>query len=192
MSIRGFLAVDAQTVQQWAQALQAVVTVVALIIGGTWTYLLFVKNRLGKPSAKTSHQVTVRDMGDCGLLVHVGVLVQNQSAVLIKISKGEVRLLPVLPLAPEISDRLRKRELPLCEGMEVEWTLVQSRRVDWIQEPREIEPHESDTFYFDFVIDKPLFTFEVYSYFKNVSKCGREIGWNTTTVHDVPKEDEQT
>jgi hypothetical protein len=192
MGIQGALAFDVETFLHWAQGAQAVAAVFALIVGGIWTYLLFVRNRLGKPSAKVSHQVTTRDMGECGQLVHVGILVQNQSTVLIKIREGEVRLIPVLPLPTDIVAGLREHQCPLAEGMEIDWPVRETRHFDWRQAPREIEPRESDTFYFDFVVDQPLSTFEVYSYFKNVSKRRREIGWNTTSIHDVPKEGEQT
>jgi hypothetical protein len=60
MDLPVYAAAGPQTIQQLAQALQSAAAVAALFIGGLWTYRLFVKNRLGKPSAKISHQVTVR------------------------------------------------------------------------------------------------------------------------------------
>ena len=184
-SVHPLLAVSPETLNQLASALQAAAAVVALIVGGIWTYRLFVKNRLDKPSARTSHQVAIRDLDDCGLLVRVGVVVENLSVVLIRIEKGKVRLKRMLPLAPALSQQLREHDCPLVEGQKVQWPLLETRPFAWKQ-PYEVEPHESDTLYFDFIVDKPLITFEVYSYVKNVSMGRREIGWNTTTVHDVP------
>jgi hypothetical protein len=182
------IAVDVQTLLQWAQTVQALAAVVAIVFGGMWTYRLFVKNRLGKPSATISHQVIVKDLDDCCLLVHISVFIENRSAILMKIPVGEVRLVPVLPLASELAEQLGDGKCPMSEGMEIAWPGVVSRPIDWRQAPREIEPHESDTFHFDFVVRKPISTFQVYSYFKNATKHRREIGWNTTTIHDVPKE----
>ena len=65
---------------------------------------------------------------------------------------------------------------------------LKCRRFKW-KAPYEVEPHESDVLYFDFVVGKPLTTFEVYSHIANVRERKREIGWNATTVHDVPVEE---
>jgi len=186
MDLPVYAAAGPQTIQQLAQALQSAAAVAALFIGGLWTYRLFVKNRLGKPSAKISHQVTVKDLGDRAVLVRVGVLVESQGAVLVRIETGKVRLARVMPLDAEFSEQLQKHEYPLREGARLKWPVLEVRSFDWSRAPREIEPRESDTFFFDFIVDEPLKTFEVYSYFKNLSKPGREIGWNTTTIHDVP------
>jgi hypothetical protein len=187
-SVFGWLADNSQAIDQLASALQAAAAVVALIVGGVWTYLLFVRNRLGKPAARTAHQVTIKDLGDCGYLVRVGVIVENLSTVLIRIKSGKVRLKRILPLSEELSGQLVHHECPLVEGGKVKWPLLANRPFDWTK-TYQVEPHESDTLYFDFVVDKPLTTFEVYSHIFNVSKVEGTIGWNTTTVHDVPERD---
>lgn len=49
----------------------------------------------------------------------------------------------------------------------------------------EIEPGESDHVYFDCIINSEPEVIEVYSYFKNIKKHWRDIGWPLTTVYDL-------
>ena len=46
-SVHALLAVSPETLSQLASALQAAAAVVALIVGGIWTYRLFIENRMG-------------------------------------------------------------------------------------------------------------------------------------------------
>jgi hypothetical protein len=181
-----FLSKHAETIEHLTGALKSVATVVALAIGGMWTFRLFIKNRLNKPRAQPTHEVEIRDLGDLGLLVHASVKIYNQSPVLMTIAYGEVRLVPMLPLPNEIVALVREKKSPLqLNDTEIAWPRRQTIKAEWSKCPREIEPSETDTYHFDFIVDRPLSTFQIYSYFRNVSKKRREIGWNTTTIHDV-------
>jgi hypothetical protein len=133
----------------------------------------------------------VRDLGREGLLVHVAVRVKNESAVMMRLVSGEVRISPVLPLSPDVVpqlDAFRRSESE--RGQEIDWPGRLAYEFDWSDNPREIEPHESDTYDFDFVVDGSTVTFEVYSYFSNPTKKRQDIGWGLTTLHDVGGENE--
>jgi hypothetical protein len=187
------------------QAVQLSIAAAAIVVGAVWTYFLFVKNRLGRPSTKITHEVETRDLGDLGLLVRVGVVIENTSSVLVIFKEADVRLTPMLPLDRRLREKLEAvggGAYTPADQMKLEWPGPQCRDPDWgdqsvskIAEPphdkkdarqREIEPRESDTYYFDFVIPRTVATFQVYSYFKNYAKLRREVGWNTTSIHDVP------
>ena len=177
------------TIEQLAGAIESGATVVALLVGGVWSYRLFVKNRLDKPRAETEHNVIVKKIGTNHLLVHVGLIVKNQSQVIMKITSGEVRLVSILPLADKIITKLHNGEKTLRSSeTEVVWPEKQVIEFDWSEVPRVIEPQEKDTFHFDFFAKQPLCTFQVYSYIENISVRRRKIGWNTTTFHDVLSE----
>lgn len=182
------LKANGELLSQLAGVLQSLAAVVALIVGGIWTFRLFVKNRLNKPCATSGHLVTTRHLQGNGLLVHIGVEVKNESAVMMRLTSGEVRLVPILPLSEEAVlalDAVRKPARCAGEDAEVTWPGTLQYTFDWSKDPREIEPHESDTFHFDFVAADALTTFQVYSYLRNEAKGKRDIGWSTTTFHDV-------
>jgi hypothetical protein len=183
-----WLNLHAEALDHLAAMAQSLATVVGLIVAGIWTYLLFVKNRLGKPCATPAHSVTTQALDSGELLIHVGVTLKNDSVVLMKITSGEIRILPLSPLPHDVAQglgeyrkRKRKGELELCWPEAARW----AAEFDWAKEPREIEPHESDTFHVDFVVSEPIDSFEVYSFLHNESKSGRNIGWTATTIHVI-------
>jgi len=184
--IATFINENAEAAEQIAGAFESIATIIALIIGGIWTFRLFIKNRLNKPRAQFTHEVEIRDLGEQGFLIHVGVKVYNQAPLLMTITYGEVRLVPMIPLSSEIVMLVQEKKSPLhVNDTEIAWPNRQVIKTEWTRYPREIEPSETDTFHFDFIASKPLSTFQIYSYFRNISKQNREIGWNTTTIHDV-------
>jgi hypothetical protein len=186
--LNGVLA-SPESLSQGMSALESVATIVALVIGGVWTFRLFVRNRVDKPRATPSHAISIVDLGPEGLLLHVSVQVQNGSAVMLRLTSGEIRLAPILPLpddATPLLDEFRASER--TGATEINWPGCQRIVFDWSKRPREVEPGESDTYHFDFVVSSGLKEFEVYSYFQNVAKIGRSIGWSTTTLHHVESE----
>lgn len=171
-------------IEKLTSGIESLVTAIGIVVAGIWTYSLFVKNRLDKPSAKISHKVEYRRIPENEILIHVAVHVANTSDVLLRIVSGEVRVTPMLPMADEILGRLHQWEDMTKEGEgEIHWPGRKTYKIDWVSKSRQIEPKEDDTFHFDFVLDRSVSTFQVYSYIENTEK--KTIGWNTTTLHDI-------
>lgn len=150
--------------------------------------MLFVRNRLNRPCGTVAHLVTTKQLSGHGMLVHVGVEVKNGSAVLMRLTSGECRVVPILSLDDDTIAALDTARRPQrdadCEA-EVQWPRMHSYEFDWSDCPREVEPRETDTFHFDFVVNSDLTWFETYSYIQNVTKDRHDIGWSTTTFHQV-------
>jgi hypothetical protein len=178
------------TLADWkdlSSVLQSLTTAVGIVVGGLWTYCLFVRNRLSKPHAEVRHTVAIRHLNHDRLLIHVAIEVRNESPILMRITSGKVRLYSMLPLASELKKSLESGgELPERGNDEINWP-YEERDFHWEGEKNwhEIEPQESDQFDFDFIAPRSLRTFQIYSYVKNVAKPNKEIGWNTQTIHDV-------
>ena len=87
----------------FCETLQAVCTIGAILVGGWWTYTLFVENRKDYPRAKISHHILYRGLGinkDARTdtrLVHVTVTVANTGEVLVTLANSEVRVQQILP-----------------------------------------------------------------------------------------------
>ena len=71
-----------------AQAIQALATVAALIIGGIWTYQLFVLQRLAYPHLKIEHSVSDISFPDNRILLVVDVTHVNSGNVRIALPLG--------------------------------------------------------------------------------------------------------
>ncbi len=93
----------------------------------------------------------------------------------------------MLPVPEKILGAIDSGENPVPPGKtEIQWPRVgDAHEVTWEQGKFEIEPGESDQVLFDFVVPAEVETLNVYTYFKNESKEGREIGWSLTTVYDL-------
>jgi hypothetical protein len=169
--------------QHWkliAEASQATLTGVAIVVAGIWTYRLFVKQREPYPKANVEHRVAHWKLGE-RTVVRLTVRITNVSGVVLSLPILQARLQQLLPMSSGTIDELLALEVPTGES-EIPWPLLAERTCDWSDALREVEPGETEECHFDFLIASDVAAVMVYSYLKNHSKRGREIGWNTTTV----------
>jgi hypothetical protein len=68
---------------------------------------------------------------------------------------------------------------------EYQWPEIDSKESSWVEKQFEIEPGESDSIHYDFIINANLQTVQLYSYCKNEKKLDRDIGWSHTTFYDL-------
>jgi hypothetical protein len=115
----------------------------------------------------------------------VVVRVAKVGSVLFRPRHLQVRLQQLLPVADDVADRIRDGSDPVGPNeTEILWPELCAREHSWTK-PTEIEPGESDDYYFDFVIPKDVMAIQVYSHLANPAKEG--VGWNTTSVYYVSK-----
>lgn len=176
-----------ENLEHVSKVIESLITAGGIVVGGLWTFRLFVKNRLNQPRADVQHEVAVRHLGAERLLIHVAVKVHNESPILMKITSGKVQLIPMLPPAAGLKQLLESgKGLRESGSGELSWPDTQELDFHWEEEKRhEIEPQESDEFHFDFIAPHSLRTFQIYSYVKNIAKPNKEIGWSVQTIHDV-------
>jgi hypothetical protein len=177
---------QAESIKTFAETGQAAATIVALIVGGAWTYILFIRKRQRFPRATLDHVVTVTELSPEFLLVHLDVRIQNVGEVLLELRYSDIQLRRIIPLDAEVAETLREGKDPVQDGnSEVDWPGIGRRECNWEKNPREIEPGEYDRVHYDFVIGSSVAVLSAYSYFRNVAKKNREIGWNCTTLHNT-------
>lgn len=174
------------------QGIQALVTTVAIGVGGWWSYRLFVRKRERYPRAKVTHLASHWPLGEERILLRVAVDISNQGAVLLIPGAGELWVQQVRPLLPELAACLGRGEDPVAKGgTEVEWPLLAKRPLANI---REIEPGENDQCHCDFFLGAEVQTVVIYSHIENRAKRrrlhrwrkGKPLVWNTTTSYDFP------
>ncbi|MHC4171357.1 MAG: hypothetical protein ACYST5_00230 [Planctomycetota bacterium] len=178
--------VNALTAKDISEIVVNVSTFIAIVIGGVWTYMMFVRRRQKYPRAKVSHRIIHKKIDNNKTLIRVDVEMCNQGDVLIRLSRRLVRIKQMLPLgesALQMIDskkkRIRRKE---AKG---QWPILGEVDLSGEDAIYEIEPGDTDEFPFDFVISSEVKTVIVYSYFRNKAKRGREIGWNKRTVYDI-------
>lgn len=176
------------TLDQWKTAVgivESVAKIAALVIGASWTYMLFINKRQRYPRAAVSHQVATYPMSDGRSVLRITLTVKNTGEVLMRIESGQVRVQQVSPL---VTAEPPEREGFAGSDGQFEYDWPEIGRVPLAYSPDrclEVEPGESEVINFDLFIDGNLRAVQVYTYLKNVTKRRKEIGWNWTTIHQL-------
>lgn len=169
--------------KEFADLILSIASIAAIIVGGWWTYMLFVRKRQIFPRANTNHQVTHKPITDEKLLLHLSITISNVGDVLIELIEGDVRIYQVIPPPSDVLDFINSGGKPVPSGdTEADWDVVDEKehkcKID-------IEPGESHIIPYDFFINSDVKTIKVYSYFMNVRRHDRLIGWRLITIHDL-------
>src|SRR5205085_2161301 len=131
--------------KQVVELIASILTVIAVIIGAIWTYILFIKTRQRFPSANLSHQITHREIPGNKVLLRITVTIQNIGKVLLSFDLGETRVNQVLPMDSDILDKIQNGLDPVEEGqVKINWPEAGYRERIWQNSRLEVEPGESD------------------------------------------------
>lgn len=178
----------AKSVHDVVDIISKVVTTGALIVGGIWTYALFVENREVYARANLKHDFTLVDIDNQRCLLRLDVTIENTGNVILQLFSGEVRVESILPLSRRIEKSLEIRKNPLEEGPAFfSWPVIRLRRSSWESGEFELEPNEKDTIRYEFIISRRYQVVNVFTHFDNPTKNQnqRRIGWNHSTLIDL-------
>jgi len=170
-----------------ASIVQALITSLALIIGGIWTYQLFIRRRQRLPRAKIEHSVIAKAAGANANLLSINVIVSNTSDVLLPLTSGNIDVYQVFPAANEFQRKLNDPQRVKCQRVNLmDWPLLFSypeRHPG--KHTVEIEPGESEQFLYALLIHEEVKTVYIQSYFRNIAKRGKTLGWGAETFQDI-------
>lgn len=170
-----------------ADIVQALITSLALIIGGLWSYQLFVRKRQRFPRAKIEHRVTQRAVSAGATLLTIDIIISNPGDVLLSLVEGKIEVRQALPPGTNFLQMLTGSQLTIGRRVEfVDWPALFSYSEDWSgKHIVEIEPGESEQMLYTLLVQAEVKTIYIASFFRNVSKRRKELGWRLETFHDV-------
>lgn len=178
--------------------LKEAVQAVAVIIGGIWTYYLFIRNRKDFPYATISHDVSHWKIREDKKFLSLGIKVTNSSNVVLHLVDAKIFVQQILPFSEHFSELIdQSTSTDLREGNvtklfqragPIEWPEIGYREVLWKVGEIEIEPGENEYFHFDFILEKDVQVLKIISYFGNQS---RKIagGWVFTSFYNLEEKD---
>jgi hypothetical protein len=175
----------AEALKQVVDILQGIATIVAIIVGGIWTYNLFVKEREEYPHAELTHKISNVPLPTNKILLRIAVEVANSGKTQLKIKNALVRVQQILPLsACSSQNECAQSELTTAASSVAQkqdrfsWPLI-AERADNLDAPNEIEPGEKQEFDFEFALSSDVREVRVYFYFKNdtLGNGENEYGW---------------
>lgn len=179
------------TLKDWVDIAQSVVTIVAVIVGGLWTYDVFIKERHDYPHANVEQKITHLTLPDKENLLRVGLDLTNTGNSLMAIDQSIVRVQQILPLAscaaePCAASQMKEALANVDRNEDrFTWPLIAERNMTF-KPSAEIEPGEKQSFDFEFVTPSNVRAVRIYTYFRNEqkSKRGTEIGWTASSYYD--------
>ena len=163
--------------------IQKIVISLGIIIGGIWTYFLFVRQRLGLPKLSIDLIIEEVLLPKNTKLVHVEVNFINIGNVILTSNYAELRLRQIVPIPKNLV--LEKNCDPIPKDRtEFEWPMIAGREWNWNYGDFEIEPAERDSLHADFFIPTEVKTSEFYFYIANAKKKRKGIGWSQTKIYN--------
>ena len=168
---------------EFLQVIQAIATIGAIMVGGVWTYLLFVQHREAYPRLKIEHAITHLPLPDNGVLLVLDITHTNVGAVKLSLPSADIRIYE-LAEPPSQSDPARPSgQTPT--GPSEFWEVIDAREQAWEPDELVVEPGESDTLHYEFVLNQDVGPLRIYSYFENPTSTDRKIGWTHYTLYDL-------
>lgn len=165
------------------QNLESLATILAIFLGGIWTYMLFIKNREKFPKADITHKIEqINRKNDVILRLTVGI--ENLGKVKLPVNSGEVRLQQIKPQTATVVNAIKSfRENKSSKKREIEWPVLEERILNFGRDEYELEPTEKENFEFDFILDQEINVIQFYTHIENVFKTDK--GWNYTSIHEL-------
>lgn len=176
---------DINQIETLVNIIKEIATIFALIIGGIWSYMLFVKKRQIYPRAKIEHQIQYQLVGEKKLLLSVDVFISNNSDVLLSLESWNLDVKQMLPPRGELLQYADRKDANIKGVQILDWTILAKRNDQWDRGRFEIEPGEQHQFHSDFLIYSIPQSILVESYFRNIKKRSKLIGWNHITIHSI-------
>ncbi len=172
-----------------ASVAQALVTVVAIGVGGVWAFYKLGIFRELQPHLTISQEVTHRNLGSNHIHVSVTATLFNNSKVAVEIRHAEFRIQQISPFEDAEINALHKEFLakPNSEKYLPFPSILEYRR-EWDVSELIIEPGETETEVYEFIVRNEFETVSVDSFFvdtTNLADAKNPKGWVATSVHDI-------
>lgn len=181
---------DLEKLDKVFSIIQKLVTIFAIIIGGLWTYNMFILHREAYAKADISFVIEEIKLSDEYILIQVFIEVENTGNTVLKLLKGDVILYDVSLPNPYIQNKLEGFGKPACRKKpKFLWDTIQFVNKEWKEGEISIEPSCKDQLDFEFIIKSKYEVIKVYAWFTDLNedkKVGDDfIGWTASKIYNV-------
>jgi hypothetical protein len=177
-----------------ASIVQSVATVIAIVVGGAWSYLLFIKERREYPHANLQQSATHAQLGPNANLLRVGVAITNAGTTRMDLKSAIIKIQQVLPLTDCVDPKIcAKAEIEAAKpgvprsAARFSWPTL-SQLDQQYEGNKEIEPSEKDFIDAEFVLPSHVTLVRIYAYVRNDSKPHsdkQQIGWSVSNYYNL-------
>ena len=167
---------------------QALVTVVAIVAGGSFAAYKWQVFHESEPHLTITHEVSYRRIGESYVHIAVTAVLVNNSRVQIELRDGFFVLQQVSPTSKEDVESLYADVFLRREYDDIQWPVLHNIRREWHESELIVEPGEIHPETIEFLVSKEVETVIIYTYFYNSSHTQGDRaaeGWGATTVLDT-------
>ena len=181
---------DASPLGRWADIVLAVVTILAILVGGLFAAEKFELFRDSQPHLTISHTINHRNIADSYVHLDVTAALHNSSRVKVELNRGLFTLQEIAPVLDdeELEDRLEARNLVAENLAFSQWAILDQFSCDWGGSALVIEPGQTFQQTVEFVISREITTVAIHAFFYNsrfAEGLEQPEGWNITVVYDI-------
>ena len=194
----GFRIADVNSV---VETFRFLAEIVAIIVGGLWTYNRFIKTREDHPYLTIQHRIEHCSLENNFTYLSAFVTVTNEGKIKLDLGNGMIYVRKVLPLSSRIKkliagsdlSAIRKGEnkdvgdkLFIDQSQRVGWDTLGDRTVEQNLRGKmhELEPGQTREIQFDFLFKDKVDVVEIISYFEF-----EKSGWEHATLHFIKERD---
>ena len=195
--------------RNWSVGVQALVTVVALVVGGWFAWRNKHLFRYGQPHLTIGHEISHRQVSPGYVQIGVTAVLHNSSRVKVEVLDGLFTIQQMAPVSDSVAEEVFAQTFIDREhNGALQWATLDQVRLSWNQEALTAEPGESATATFEYIVPIYVESLLVTTYFYNskvMGKIGDGIdppqaekkrrawfwrqpgprGWIRTTPHDI-------
>ena len=165
--------------------LSDLVTIIAIIIGGIWSYQIFVKTRVPNYRLNLEYEILCIKLSDGRFLIKVYLIMENIGNVDIQLTSWTLRAERILPLPPlAIESFSEKNVISESEGI---WRAITDEEEEILSNgnfKRYIEPGEIDQAVANIIISPSIQIVKIYTHVKSLIRS-KTIGWPIQTIVDL-------
>jgi len=162
-------------------------TIAVIIIGGWWALKNSLEQRQNNPRLQIEQKITHFKVSDKTNLLVVDTVLKNVGPVLLRLPKGEIRIIPILPLPAkeeEVMSRLKQSHFSEADDPKNWPVLDPTLAFDWDKHDMVIEPGETDQLHNLILVpaDKQVVT--VVTYILNPRGRPDDLWWHAYNMYD--------
>ena len=196
--------------QEWVAIIGGVAAVAVVIAGGVLAWRNAQIFRAKAPHVIVEHEVSHRTVGTKYVHIFVTAVLHNKSRVHVEFLDGFANIRQVKPISNADVEVLYEQVFVDQEFANVQWPLLSTLRHRWEQDGLLVEPGETETENFDFIVQRGVESVAVTTYFYNSRVVGKipddteldtvkrrkrrfrrwlnergPVGWGRASVYDI-------
>lgn len=176
---------DPAPLGRWADIALAVVTILAIFMGGLFAAVKFDLFRDFEPHLTISYAINHRRVGQSYVHIDVTVTLHNGSKVKVVPQEGFLVLQRISPTTDEFAEEVYGKAFVDGSVEPFEWPVLEELYIDWRTRDMVIEPGEAHSEVLEFIISGEVRTVQVYTHFYPPEPAGNSRGWSRATVYDI-------